>query len=142
VTVIQPQESPSNSVSEQNSNERLNPIETTSFSNFPIHQDIKYLSSSIETNVINNSINKYSEYLYSGDIQSKFKNYIHFPQFFLEIESKLNESDIISEEHKFPLNIIVTNQNLNLLKNMKGNIFIEIENKYHCSISKRVEVFN
>ena len=65
-----------------------------------------------------------------------------FYNIILEIESKLKETENISEEHKFPLNIIVTNQNLNLLKNMKGNIFIEIENKYHCSISKRVEVFN
>jgi hypothetical protein len=39
-----------------------------------------------------------------------------------------------------PLNIIITNQSLNMLKNIKGNIFIEIENKYHCSISKKVEV--
>jgi len=45
-----------------------------------------------------------------------------------------------SEEEKMPINIIITNQSLNMLKNIKGNIFIEIENKYHCSISKKVEV--
>ena len=81
VMLIIPQESPSNSVAEQISenlhetsniisNAQLNPIESNSFSNFPIFQATKDSSSLIETNIINNPINKSSEIIFSDDIQS------------------------------------------------------------------------
>jgi hypothetical protein len=60
---------------------------------------------------------------------------------FLEIEEELKVSAETSADQKIPLNLIITNQNLSFLKNVKSNIFIEIENKYHCSISKKVEVY-
>ena len=52
----------------------------------------------------------------------------------------MTEDSTLNEDDKIPLNIFITNQHLNMLKNIGGNIFIETENKYHCSISKRVEV--
>jgi ATP-dependent DNA helicase RecQ len=58
-----------------------------------------------------------------------------------EIEEELKVSAETSADQKIPLNLIITNQNLSFLKNVKSNIFIEIENKYHCSISKKVEVY-
>jgi hypothetical protein len=45
-----------------------------------------------------------------------------------------------SDEQKIALNIILTNQHVSILKKIPGNIYIELENKYGCSISKKNEV--
>jgi hypothetical protein len=43
---------------------------------------------------------------------------------------------------KISIDIIVPSQSLTLLKKFRNNIFIEMENKYKCSITKNIEVFN
>ena len=41
---------------------------------------------------------------------------------------------------KMSIDMIVPTRTLNMLKNFQNNIYIEMENKYGCSITKRVEV--
>jgi hypothetical protein len=48
--------------------------------------------------------------------------------------------EINSDDQKIALNIILTNQHVSILKKIPGNIYIELENKYGCSISKKNEV--
>lgn len=69
----------------------------------------------------------------------KSKNFVSYS--WLDIEDSINTNNQnISEEMKIPLNLIIDIPSLNMLKSLKSNIFIEIENKYHCSISKKVDV--
>jgi hypothetical protein len=51
-----------------------------------------------------------------------------------------SSSQSISSE-KISIDILLPNESLSLLKKFRNNIYIEMENKYGCSISKRIEVF-
>lgn len=54
-----------------------------------------------------------------------------------------NSNELINKnEHKGKISIdmIVPIKTLNLLKNFQNNIYIEMENKYGCQITKRSEV--
>lgn len=53
-----------------------------------------------------------------------------------------NNENLNKNENKGKISIemIVPTKTLNLLKNFQNNIYIEMENKYGCQITKRTEV--
>ncbi len=52
-----------------------------------------------------------------------------------------NENQIkIENKGKISIEMIVPTKTLNMLKNFQNNIYIEMENKYGCQITKRIEV--
>lgn len=63
-----------------------------------------------------------------------------------EFELKLKEGNPSKSEHgensKCSLEIILYSDSINILKNYKSNLWIDLENKYHCSISKKEEKLN
>lgn len=73
-------------------------------------------------------------------VNSQFYLYFKFFSLLFSVIKLELQNSRTSNSSKIPLNVILTNQEINKLKNTGGNIFIEIENKYHCSISKRMEV--
>ncbi len=68
-------------------------------------------------------------------------NYENTPESSCKIPSKSNEKLNKNENKgKISIEIIVPSKTLNMLKNFQNNIYIEMENKYGCQITKRTEV--
>lgn len=68
----------------------------------------------------------------SADINNK-SEIIHIPN----NNENLNK---IENKGKISIEMIVPTKTLNMLKNFQNNIYIEMENKYGCQITKRTEV--
>ena len=43
---------------------------------------------------------------------------------------------------KCSINVVLSKESVDLLKSYKENIWIALENTYHCSVSKKVEKLN
>jgi len=123
------------------------------FNNIVEYQQIKPAQFNTETLKMNNNIGENTNKLSydkpdnfevkmnnnksETDKQEDYNNLDENPKVLVNNTEYINKNET---NGKISIDMIVPIQTLNLLKNFQNNIYIEMENKYGCQITKRVEV--
>ncbi len=129
-------------------NNPINPIKTFNQGNSEIYINNNLINKEILnnnqiSNILENVYNK-EEIIYDNNrnqmkIDGLYDNKINLSENSNFIDSN-DVNNKLETKGKISIDMIVPTKTLNLLKKFQNNIYIEMENKYGCQITKRVEV--